>query len=420
MLFSPFFRAKGLLNSRRVKRFILPACLLLGATMAWAKLSPLAPTPDWSQLNVFQETITKDDFTRLLSEVYAPNGAWKSYITIYDDSALITTRPGASPFLLKFAPSRAAAKPVVTYWRKGKQLPLEPGKPLAGLKIALDPGHIGGSWAKMEERWFKIGNSKPVTEGDMTLKVAKMLVPRLEALGAQVYLTRSKAWPVTSQRPDKLEQAATASLAEKKTVATPDAIEGESERLFYRASEIRRRGKLVNENIRPDIVLCLHFNAEAWGNENDPKLVDENHLHFLIFGALSADELGYEDQRYDMLVKLLNRSFSEELSLTNTLSRTMGQETGLPPYFYRQANAIKVNDNPYVWSRNLLANRLFVCPTVYLEPYVMNSRSVFARIQAGDYDGTRNFGGTQRKSIYREYADGIVNGLVAYYSNRLP
>lgn len=119
-----------------------------------------------------------------------------------------------------------------------------------------------------------------------------------------------------------------------------------------------------------------------------------------------------------MLVKLLNRSFLEELALTNLVSRKMAEATGLPPYFYRGGTATRVNNNPYVWARNLLANRLFVCPVIYVEPYVMNSRLVFARIQAGDYKGRRNFGGVMRKSIYREYADAVVDGVVAYYSRR--
>jgi hypothetical protein len=46
----------------------------------------------------------------------------------------------------------------------------------------------------------------------------------------------------------------------------------------------------------------------------------------------------------------------------------------------------------------------------------MNSRDVFARIQAGDYDGLRNVKGIDRKSIFREYADSVVAGLVEYYS----
>jgi hypothetical protein len=45
----------------------------------------------------------------------------------------------------------------------------------------------------------------------------------------------------------------------------------------------------------------------------------------------------------------------------------------------------------------------------------MNNQEVFDRIQAGDYDGTREIHGAQRKSIFREYADGVANGLAEYY-----
>ena len=69
-----------------------------------------------------------------------------------------------------------------------------------------------------------------------------------------------------------------------------------------------------------------------------------------------------------------------------------------------------------MYARNLLATRLYRCPVVYCEPYVMNSKDVFARIQAGDYEGTRNVNGIERKSIFREYADSVAEGLVDYYS----
>jgi hypothetical protein len=45
----------------------------------------------------------------------------------------------------------------------------------------------------------------------------------------------------------------------------------------------------------------------------------------------------------------------------------------------------------------------------------MNGKDVFARIQAGDYEGTRNINGVERKSIFREYADSVADGLVDYY-----
>jgi hypothetical protein len=46
----------------------------------------------------------------------------------------------------------------------------------------------------------------------------------------------------------------------------------------------------------------------------------------------------------------------------------------------------------------------------------MNSKDGFARIQAGDYDGTKDINGVARKSIFREYADSVTEGLSEYYS----
>jgi hypothetical protein len=46
----------------------------------------------------------------------------------------------------------------------------------------------------------------------------------------------------------------------------------------------------------------------------------------------------------------------------------------------------------------------------------MNSKDAFARIQASDYERTRNVNGLERKSIFREYADSVAHGLVEYYS----
>ena len=116
------------------------------------------------------------------------------------------------------------------------------------------------------------------------------------------------------------------------------------------------------------------------------------------------------------MVKLLNRSFAEEIDISQDIARAMAQATGLPPFDYR-ANpaAIAVGNSPYIWARNLLANRLFECPVIYLEPYVMNSHEVHQRLQAGDYRGSRKINGISRKSIYREYVDGVVDGLVSYY-----
>jgi N-acetylmuramoyl-L-alanine amidase len=301
-------------------------------------------------------------------------------------------------------------------------------KPLSGLRIALDPGHLGGKWAKMEERWFKVGDTKPVTEGDLALRVARLLAPKLKRLGAKVFFVRNSKEPITSKRPDDFNELAKKILI-KSGVPQPRAevldpndpekeqtIRWRSEILFYRYSEIRRRAVLVNTKLHPDLAVCLHFNAESWGDPKNPTLVDQNHLHLLVNGSYLQEELEFDDERFEMIRRLLSRGHDEELPLAEAIAGVMGKETQLPPYEYPTTlTTTKIGSTGYVYARNLLATRIYRCPVVYCEPYVMNSRDAFARIQAGDYAGTRNINGLERKSIFREYAESIVDGLAEYY-----
>ncbi len=394
---------------------MLPLLLLTLSSGKGALLSPLAPQPDWKDLSRYSGTITAAEFERLLRQVYVPDGSWRQWISLTPSQAMITPHAGATPIILPLAPPGSAAKITPRFWKERGQRSPQPGKPLAGLRIAIDPGHLGGNFARMEARWFQIGHSRPVEEGEMTLIVAKILKKKLEAMGAEVWLTRSKNGATTSLRPDKLKKAAAGSLKEQGAPLSSTRLEFEAERLFYRVGEIHNRARLVNSVIRPDLVVCLHFNAEEWGNPARPTLTDKNHLHLLLSGDMSGNELLHEDERYTMLVKLLGGTHNEELGASESVARSLATATGLPPFIYHSTNAIPASSNPYLWVRNLLANRLFECPVVYCEPYVMNSKPVFNRVQLGDYEGRRNVGGLSLPSIYREYADAVAQGLADYY-----
>ncbi len=128
------------------------------------RLTPLGHLPDWDQLNRFQDTITHDEFVDLLDSVYAPNGAGSQWIKLEATRALIQEN-ASDRFILRFASSAQASRPVPRYWTSAESLSPNKELPLGGVKIAIDPGHLGGTWAKMEERWFQIGNSIPVTKG---------------------------------------------------------------------------------------------------------------------------------------------------------------------------------------------------------------------------------------------------------------
>ena len=380
-----------------------------------APLSALAPKPDWPALDGFQSTISRGDFLLRMDGVFTVSPEWRKWFEVGEQDVGIVTTPGER-FRLRFAPEGKEVRPP-RYWRTAAEMPAAPPDfPLAGLKIAIDPGHIGGRWGKMEERWFQIPGSGAVQEGDMTLKVALLLKPRLEALGATVSMVRTTTEPVTKIRPGMLREEAGQSAA-------GGDIAKLAERLFYRTAEIRARAALVNESIRPDIVLCLHFNADAWGDPNNPTLVPGNHFHMILNGGYTDQEVALEDQRHDLLMKLLQGVHSEERGLAESVAAVFVEKTGMPPYLYDPAakNSRNVGGNPYLWARNLLANRLYRCPVVYFEPYVMNSIEDHARIQAGDYEGLREVAEKARPSIFRQYAECAALGLERYYrTKRIP
>ncbi len=389
----------------------------------------LADSPKWKTLEKFQRTITHDEFEQLLRGVYCTRGLSDDYIRIDPDAAcILTDRDAQSWFRLRFAKSERDRRSATHTWRPARSLPkATKAKPLLGIKIALDPGHIGGQWAKMEERWFKTGDVAPIEEGEMTLRVAKMLATKMSALGARVSFVRDKTEPVTPYRPADLRETAR-SVLQANGVADPreefddsadpgkeQTVRWQSELLFYRTSEIRERARRVNTKLHPDVVLCLHFNAEAWGDERNPTLSDKNHLHLLVNGSYLPAELEFDDERFEMLHRLLSRIYDEELKIADSAAPAMAKVTGLPAYEYTTDNVLKVGTSGYVYARNLVATRLYQCPVVYFEPYVMNSFDVVARIGAGDYEGMRTVNGVERRSIYREYVDGVVEGLLGYY-----
>jgi hypothetical protein len=418
------------INEREVQMLRWVLCLFalfsarLGTLLA-EEISPLADKPRWLTLERYQETITRDDFTRLLQNVYATRG-YDDLFKIGDNSVQIVEDAATQNiFTLRFADERPRKLPS-HYWRLIGDLPRGSQKrPLAGLNIALDPGHLGGRWAKMEERWFQVDEKMAVEEGELTWRVGKFLAPKLRGLGAEVSFVRRHDRPTTPLRPDDFRELAKQILAktgvnephenyEAEDVDKDKSIRWQSELLFYRQSEIRYRAKKVNLKLQPDLVLCLHFNAEAWGDPKNPTLIDRNHFHVLVNGSYLPDEIAHDDERYEMMRRLLSRVYEEELPLADAMAATFAQETGLPPYEYTTDTVTKVGSSGYVYARNLLATRVFRCPVIYFEPYVMNSTEGFARIEAGDYEGTREFNGVQRQSIFREYAQAVAEGLADY------
>jgi len=387
-------------------------------------LSDLGEAPDWKRLEVYQGLLSKEDFEREVADVFTVGDSWKNWIRIEGDQAIIRTdfEDEEEVYVLRFRKKSESEKKVERFWRKRDELPeATKGKPLMGLRVAIDAGHIGGNFATLEERRMEIAeNSAPVQEGDMTLKVAQDLKVQLETLGASVDLVREKLEPVNPFRVDDYFDYAREKMEVKKMLISEVSVRKQAEKMFYRAGEIRARGRLVNHVFKPDVVLCIHFNASGQVDEENPVLFKDEHFHMLLNGAYTKNEVEHGDERFTMVLKVLQGIHEEEAKLAAKAAESFMKETGLPAYEYEpnSRRAVNVKGNSYLWARNLLANRLYECPVLYYEPYLMNGKDSYARMQMGDYEGLRYVNGILRRSIFCEYVDAVTAGLVNYYTEQ--
>jgi N-acetylmuramoyl-L-alanine amidase len=349
------------------------------------------------------------DYERELDTRYAPHANW-----------------AASIELDAFEPAAEGAE---TWWL-GPEAIRENRKssdpPLHGLHLALDPGHIGGEWAGVEGRDFKVDPGDfPVREGDLVLEVARLVRAELIALGAEVTLLRDGPTPLNPKSPAAYFSQAAARIERPKKFswdAMVDygvALRRRMNYLYAVAGELAARARLVNEAIKPDALLSLHINAAPWPRDPAGKveyeLVDSNHTHVLIFGCLSDAEISVPRQKAQLMVKMVNGSGPVERELGQALALSLGRETGLPPSNYSGKNAVRLEgQTPYLWARNLMLLRYVECPVVLLEPYIANSRQTYPRIQAALRQ--RESGATRAEDdILVEYSRAVVRGVLAAY-----
>ena len=349
-----------------------------------------------------------DDYTQELNQRYAPHADWQDMLEIEQVEAAASKAWWRSPAAIRSA-------------RSGLDLPL------SGLHLALDPGHIGGMWAAIEGRNFKINAADfAVREGELVLEVARLVRAELIRMGAAVTLLRDGTTPLNPKPLQAYFSTAVERIDPPRELSWSAwsnyslALRDLMHRLHAISGELLERARIVNEDIQPDALISLHINAAPWptddaGNKKF-ELVESNHTHVLIFGCLSDAELSVPLQRQQLIAKLVNGSGVIERELGEALAISLKQATELPPSNYRGTNATRlVGGTPYLYARNLLLLRAVECPVVLLEPYIANSRGTYPRLQQAIR--SRHSGHPPAADdILTEYADAVVRGLLAVYA----
>ncbi|HEY8966562.1 MAG TPA: hypothetical protein VIM58_08970, partial [Candidatus Methylacidiphilales bacterium] len=194
---------------------LLTGCHAQETASAKADSAPLPPAVAtenpgaWNWLQRYDGTLTRDEFDASL-RLFDPHQALEKQSVADAQGIAVYPTPekaGEPEFRLAFAPSPAERKPRPDTFRPPaafRAIPKPEGKPLDGLRIAIDPGHIGGRWGQIEDRSIFYEGVGRLQEGDLNLITAAILTRELTALGATVFPTRTTPEPVTAARPETL------------------------------------------------------------------------------------------------------------------------------------------------------------------------------------------------------------------------
>lgn len=398
--------------------------------------SPRLPVPNpWFPLDLYQGTITRQQFEVKLHTLYDPFGVFPAYLDVNDSRVVIYPSPkdrNVPQFTLEFAPPGQPQTPMRWFRTpaefRAETHPLD--KPLNGLRIAIDPGHIGGPWAQMEERSTRYRGSAPVQEGDLNLITGRLLKQELTNMGASVFVVRDSTEPVTPYRPEDMLPEARELLLEHSAKSTSlralptdklnllfgHRVMDLAEFLFYRCSEIKERGNRIRNHFVPDITVTLYIDATPGSGRGH--ITSGNANIFFVGGSYTRTEMADPEMQRRCVYKMVEGGSDIEAEVASDIANVFTQRTGLGPVKYGDSATTRavIPGNSYVVARNLAANREYDGPVVCTEPYFMNNKEVYQRLLAGDYEGQKTFDGKPYSSIFREYADCVAQGLVKAYS----
>ena len=267
--------------------------------------------------------------------------------------------------------------------------PPAPQGRLAGLRIALDPGHFATSleMALVEGKAVNISaEDHPKSSSDtkfweaaLTLKVALALRDKLEAEGAEVFLTRDETrsnalgiefeeWMET-RFADELARAKDQNTISAEKYRDYKNDEGKALRYFYGNFERVRRAEMINA-WRPDVTVIIHFNVDS---QNRPwnKTTKNNYNMAFVGGSFLPGELSKPEDRLGFLRLLITDDLEQSIVFSSLCLDQFTKQLQVPvatadkEFYLRDYCA--PTDKTGVYCRNLLLTNRIHGPLVYGE-----------------------------------------------------
>lgn len=319
--------------------------------------------------------------------------------------------------------------------------------PLTGLKIALDPGHMGDHfWDQQTGKFVHDGNGHMISEGTLNLETCLLLKAELEKLGAIVFLTRDDLKPVSSAdyatfdiRPyekKELRDSIHADWFHNLLVTAPVGPElfknfqnsayvkkifSESSRsdYFIKREDLWARSDLIN-NFQPDIVLVIHYDtADSASNPSGLNAKAPKQTKAFVFGGYEKTEFGSSESRKYFVRHLLDKtSWDQSINLSRSLVNELHTQLGLDLSHSSDTGSIEIE--PGVSARNLMVSRHIKTSAAvsYLECLFYNRPEEFKMLTAGGH--TMQIAG--KDVVYSDRLQQIVGAIkdgVVHYVQKI-
>jgi N-acetylmuramoyl-L-alanine amidase len=311
------------------------------------------------------------------------------------------------------------------------------GPPLKGLRVLIDPGHMGTpDWDEKTGKFVSI-KGKRVSEGQLTLWTSLLAASELEALGATVMLTRSEAGAVATPGLDSFDPTPYLNQYFYNSLdawMTPLLNGGESEMIdrvlnapetkkafstiqrgqyFITGADLEARARMVDE-FHPDIVIDVHYDAF----KSDQLQNRDNTIEAFVPGGFRAAETGSRAVRAMMFNHLMEtRRFNASVELADRVIGGMSASLGLKRLNIQEfITSVKVKDG--VYARNLYINRRNLTSLmIYLECLHYDHTTEFPRLTKLDARAQFRGQSFSYPSRINDVVHGIREGLLDYFEN---
>jgi len=292
-------------------------------------------------------------------------------------------------------------------------LNLKPERPLSGLRVALDPGHMGTAfWDKITGKWVHDQTGKVISEGLLNLQVALLLKGEFETLGATVMLTRSSLAPVSQLDPKTLNvnSFAAQELRNKSlepwfqnlihsALKLPELVKAfqisqtvrsifsDDRRFDYYAEreDLQARASKINR-FRPDLTLMIHFDAADTPGK-DPQLLDRmvgDRTRAYVPGAFAETEFATFESRALLVQHLMQpKQMAYSVELGRKIVDSISKELLVPVESDEGGESVPVA--PGVFARNLELTRMVTSGAIsYLECLEYGNTNEFTLLSQKD------------------------------------